>query len=195
VCGARLYSGASSPADVQGGMLVGGVLVRAWLPVCDSINEWIISQDSQLLGLPQWAVLLLFATALLLCHPFTPNEPRSWTAFGYSIKAVVFGTTFILGSNYCAHYGCTNHHVALDTVPPSAGVVAKLLLRNSIGFATLASTWYVAAWAARQFLRLSKPYTGNMPCAPMLTRHIFCFAAIGVTTSAAAPLLFRTLGI
>eukprot|EP00965_Chrysotila_dentata_P148771 4912689-Pleurochrysis_carterae.AAC.1 len=122
-------------------MLVGGVLVRAWLPFSDCINDWIVGHDSQLWGLPQWAVLLLLSTVLLLIHPFTPNEPRSWTAFGYSVKAVVFGTSFILGSNYCAHSGCTNNHVALDTVPCSAAVLAKLAARNLLGFAMLATCW------------------------------------------------------
>jgi len=195
VCGARLYSGATTPADVQGGMLVGGVLVRAWLPFSDVINEWILSRDSRLLGLPQWAALLLISAALLLIHPFSPQEPRSWNALSYSSKAVVFGATFILGSNYCAHHGCTNDHVALDTAPPSLAVFSKLLLRNTIGFAALGASYAAAAAAAKHFSKLSKPYTTHIPCAPIMAKRAFCYATIGATISAGAPLLFGVLGI
>jgi len=195
ICGARLYSGSSSPADVQGGMLVGGVLVRAWLPFSDCINDWIVGHDSQLWGLPQWAVLLLLSTVLLLIHPFTPNEPRSWTAFGYSVKAVVFGTSFILGSNYCAHSGCTNNHVALDTVPCSAAVLAKLAARNLLGFAMLATCWYIAGGVSRRVTRSLSDEIQKRPCTPMLVRHTLGFATIGVCTSLGAPMAFRALGI
>ena len=66
VCGARLYSGVSSPADVQGGMLVGGVLVRLWLPICDMANAWIVDPASSLFGMPPWLALLGLATLMVL---------------------------------------------------------------------------------------------------------------------------------
>ena len=68
VCGARLYSGVSSPADVQGGMLVGGVLVRLWLPICDMANAWIVDPASTLFGMPPWLALLGLATLMVALY-------------------------------------------------------------------------------------------------------------------------------
>ena len=113
-CGARLYSGASSPADVQGGMLMGGIFVRIWLPLSDVASAWIVAPDAQLLGVPQWAVLIAIGILALLLHPFTPGEPRSWIAFAFSVKAVAFGYAFIVGSNLCARLQC-----AADVLGPA----------------------------------------------------------------------------
>ena len=113
VCGARLYSGASSPADVQGGMLVGGVLVRVWLPICEYVNDFLVARPL-IFGLPQWLFLGCVASFLMLIHPFTPGEPRSWIAFAFSVKAVAFGYAFIVGSNLCARLQC-----AADVLGPA----------------------------------------------------------------------------
>ena len=127
VCGARLYSGVSSPADVQGGMLVGGVLVRLWLPICDRANAWIVDPASTLFGMPPWLALLGLATLMVLLHPFTPRDQRSWTAIVYSVKAVAFGYSFIVGSNACMRHQC-----AAAAPPPldSAYALLLLLVRN-----------------------------------------------------------------
>ena len=142
VCGARLYSGVSSPADVQGGMLVGGVLVRLWLPVCDRANAWIIDPEATLLGLPPWLALACIAALMVLLHPFTPGDPRSWTAIAYSTKAIAFGYSFILGSNACVRLQC-----AAAAPPPlaSAAGLLLLLLRNLLGFCCLGVAWATPA--------------------------------------------------
>merc|ERR1712107_148460 len=142
--------GASSPADVQGGMLVGGVLVRAWLPICDSVNDWIVSPNSYLFGLPQWAALVVGGVLLLLVHPFTATEPRSWSAFGYSFKAIAFGICFIIGANGAATLGVNDYF--LDPAQPdlarafmlrlTLANTVRLVARNLLGFATLLALWH-----------------------------------------------------
>ena len=119
VCGARLYSGVSSPADVQGGMLVGGVLVRIWLPVCEDVNA-VLSSYSSLGGVPMPIALVILALAAMLVHPFTPGEPRSWTALAFSTKALAFATSFIIGSNLCAA-----HELCLTEQPAAPPPVAR----------------------------------------------------------------------
>ena len=195
VCGARLYSGASSPADVQGGMLVGGVLVRVWLPVCDVVNEWIVGHDSRLFGLPQWAALFLISATLLLLHPITPKDPRSWTALGYSVKAIAFGNSFILGSNTCAIRGCAHTALTLDGTPLSLVSVLLLMQRNLIGFGALAALWYLSCCVAGAVERRLRKQLPLWPCAPMLLRNVACFATMGVSTSLGVPLLFNSLGL
>ena len=39
---------------------------------------------------------LSLAIALMAVHPYTPGDARSWVALCYSIKAVAFGTTFLI---------------------------------------------------------------------------------------------------
>ena len=108
VCGARLYSGASSPADVQGGMLVGGLLVRIWLPVCEDVDAILTNLSADLMGIPTPALLVLLALGAMLVHPFTPGDPRSWTALAFSTKAIAFATSFIIGANTCASQSWCN---------------------------------------------------------------------------------------
>jgi membrane-associated phospholipid phosphatase len=191
VCGARLYSGVSSPADVQGGMLVGGVLVRLWLPICDQANAWIVAPDSQLFGAPQWLALLLLAALMVLVHPFTPNDPRSWTAIAYSVKAIAFGYSFILGSNACVRLSCA----AMLPKDSLLGVLT-LLLRNAVGFAALGLAWV----GSKQLLatRLEKGLRTLLPSQrflPVMARNLVAFSALGATISLGAPLLFQRLGI
>ena len=38
--------------------------------------------------MPPWLALLGLATLMVLLHPFTPRDQRSWTAIVYSVKAV-----------------------------------------------------------------------------------------------------------
>lgn len=196
VCGARLYSGASSPADVQGGMLVGGVLIRLWLPVCDTVNAWIAGEDfGWTSGFPQWAVLLMGGISLLAIHPFTPHDPRSWTAFGYSVKVCAFGTCFVMGANQCAQYGCSNHHLEELRLGHPARLAATLAVRNAVGFACLFCAYQAArtlSAACEQRVTALSPHT---PCLAPLLRHATVFSAVGVACSLAVPLLFKQIGI
>ena len=194
VCGARLYSGVSSPADVQGGMLVGGVLVRLWLPICDTANAWIVKPDAQLWGLPQWLVLLLVGATMLLVHPFTPNEPRSWTALAYSAKAIAFGTSFILGSNACLNaYHCD---AGADDVPtPRSLVPLVLLVRNLVGFALLGVAWLAAKRASARLEVPLRQLLPKQPLAPVMLRNAVTFGALGATISLGAPLALKNIGL
>jgi len=192
ICGARLYSGASSPADVQGGMLVGGVLVRLWLPISDMVNEWIVGSDSRLGPLPQWAVLLLISFALLACFPFTPNDSRSWAAFGYSVKGVAFANAFMLGSNFCAQRGGCAAELPASF---SLALAAQLSLRMLLGFALLGAVWFVATVTARAVEHTLYARLYKTPCAPVLIQNTLRFAALGISTSVGVPLVFRALSI
>ena len=111
VCAARLLTGGSSPADVQGGMLVGGVLIRIWLPICDVANDWIVDGARKTAGLSQWAVLVLGALLLMAIHPFSPKDRRSWVCIGHSTKVIAFAVFFIDGASTCTALECSNHHL------------------------------------------------------------------------------------
>merc|ERR1719487_2291766 len=80
-------------------MIVGGVLVRVWLPVCEDVDA--LLSAASISGMPNTVSLVPIALLLMLLHPFTPGDPRSWTALELSTKAVAFTTAFIIGSNYC----------------------------------------------------------------------------------------------
>ena len=192
VCGARLYSGVSSPADVQGGMLVGGVLVRLWLPICDRANAWIVDPEAALLGAPPWLALLAIATLMVLLHPFTPRDPRSWTAIVYSVKAVAFGYSFIVGSNACVRLAVT------AAAPPpldSAYALLLLLLRNVIGFCCLGTAWAAASLVSSRLERGVRKVLPRQRHLPKCLRNLFAFSALGGTISLGAPLVFQRLGI
>lgn len=201
---ARLFSGASSPADVQGGMLVGGVLVRVWLPICDSVNDWIVGDDSYLLGLPQWAALLSGAALLLAVHPFTLSERRSWSAFGYSFKAIAFGTAFIIGSNGAAIWGVNDYFLAPTsptltkafTLQLGLTDTARLLARNLLGFATLLALWHTSKFVSQLLeARLLRSAPAPKAVVPNLMRHAVTFSTMGLATSLGLPLAFRALQI
>ena len=173
-CGARLYSGASSPADVQGGMLMGGIFVRIWLPLSDVASAWIVAPDAQLLGVPQWAVLIAIGILALLLHPFTPGEPRSWIAFAFSVKAVAFGYAFIVGSNLCARLQC-----AADVLGP-AGTDLWVPLTDVRVLARCAA-------ARQRAARRHAPRPVARPhCPAPSTAAAGCSRAIGSTTARAA---------
>merc|ERR1719395_212278 len=174
VCGARLYSGVSSPADVQGGMLVGGVLVRLWLPICDMANAWIVDPCSTLLGMPPWLALLGLATLMVLLYPFTPRDQRSWTAIVYSVKAVAFGYSFIVGSNACMRHQC-----AAAAPPPldSAYALLLLLVRNVLGFCCLGAAWVTASLVSSRLERGVRKVLPRQLHLPKCLRNLFTFSA------------------
>jgi len=58
-----MYLGVHSPADTQGGMIIGVIFLRLFLSVCDNINSWILS------GVNVPIIMHLSATALILVHP------------------------------------------------------------------------------------------------------------------------------
>jgi len=193
VCCARLYSGVSSPADVQGGLLVGGVLVRVWLPICDAVNDWIMS-GSSCGGLPQWAALLMLACALMAVHPFTPGDARSWVALSYSVKAVAFGTSFLIGAQECQRHQLTNM-LPMTATLRNAGVVA---LRNFVGYAGMFVTWRVSravsAFLEARLIESVALFRGK-PCAPRLLRSAIVFSTMGAMVSYGAPALMRFAGL
>ena len=194
VCGARLYSGVSSPADVQGGMLVGGVLVRIWLPVCEDVATALSSSDI-LFGLPSPIFMCVAALLLMLMHPFTPGDPRSWTALAYSTKAVAFATAFIIGSNHCASVEWCSP--AARAVPAAATYVLALraVLRCVVGFAMLAVGTYTAAAAARLVEPQLQAAMPTKKCAAPIMRNLFVFAANGAMVSIGVPSLLKHLSL
>lgn len=59
----RMYLGVHSPADTQGGMIIGVIFLRLFLSVCDNINTWILS------GVNVPILMHIFSMCLLLIHP------------------------------------------------------------------------------------------------------------------------------
>lgn len=194
VCGARLYSGVSSPADVQGGMLVGGVLVRVWLPICEDVNTF-LNDTPDALQMPQWAFLALLAILLLLIHPFSPGDARSWTAIAYSAKAIAFAATFIAGSKACGnHEWCAASRSSWEP-SYSLASAAGLLVRCTVGFALLG----VGAMGASSVssivegqLRQTLP---TKPCAPPIARNLAVFAVLGAMVSVGVPAALTAAGL
>ena len=200
VCGARLYSGVSSPADVQGGMLVGGVLVRIWLPVCEDVAA-ALSSSERLFGLPPPLFMLLGALGLMLIHPFTPGDPRSWTALAYSTKAIAFATAFIIGSNQCASSEwCTP---LAGAAPPVEGTLAaswpllvpalRVVLRCTIGFGMLGVATYAATLASKLLEPQLKATMPTKKCAAPIVRNLLVFGATGAMVSLGVPALLTYL--
>jgi membrane-associated phospholipid phosphatase len=194
VCGARLYSGVSSPADVQGGMLVGGVLVRAWLPICEDVSA-LLAPQPLVLGMPQWAFLLVAAAGLLLVHPFTPGDPRSWTALAYSAKAISFATAFVIGSNTCANNSWCAVSRSSWVAALSLASVAGLALRCAVGFALLFACNVGAARVAALVEAQVAALLPSKPCMPPIARNLFVFTVSGVVISLGVPTAFTAAGL
>jgi len=194
VCGARLYSGVSSPADVQGGMLVGGVLVRTWLPLCESINLFLSSRDD-VAGLPQWAFLTMVALGLMLLHPYTKGDPRSWTALAYSAKAIAFATSFIVGSNTCARREwCVASRSSWEAALTLEST-ATCALRCTIGFALLGLGSLLADAVSKLLTAQLKVLMPTKPCAPTIARNAAVFGATGLIISLCVPAVLTALGL
>ena len=194
VCGARLYSGASSPADVQGGMLVGGVLVRVWLPICEYVNDFLVARPL-IFGLPQWLFLGCVASFLMLIHPFTPGDPRSWTAIAYSAKAISFATAFIVGSNSCAENAWCAASRTTWVAALTFTSISGLVVRCAVGFAII----FIAGIGAANFstlfearLKLAFP---NKPCVGPIARNIAVYTTYGVMVSLGVPAVLTAAGL
>jgi len=190
VCGARLYSGVSTPADVQGGMLVGGVLVRIWLPGCDD-GEALLSFGSRgLYDTPKSAVLILIALVLMLIHPFTPGEPRSWNSLVVSTKAIAFATAFIIGSN--------SYSIAASAAAPAptlASGALLLALRNAIGFACLYFSNMISRAISSFGEDAARALLPAKPCAPKIVKSAVVFTASGLMVSYGVPTLLHRMGL
>lgn len=76
ICGSRLVAGAASPADVQGGMMLGALLVRLGLPWHEALAEWLADPRATVLGAAPELVLPLLGLGVLLLHPVTPTDQR-----------------------------------------------------------------------------------------------------------------------
>jgi len=188
VCGARLYSGASTPADVQGGMLIGGILVRIWLPVCEDVDRLLSASDT-LAGMPLATCLPLLAIFLMLLHPFTPGDPRSWSALAASTKAVAFTTSYIIGSNACAAQPWC---AALEPQPQSP---LQMVVRSVVGLAMLFAASYLTAAAVRTTEPLLRDAMPTKPCAPRLLRSGAVFTANGLMVSMGVPAALAAAGL
>lgn len=206
VCGARLYSGVSSPADVQGGMLVGGVLVRIWLPVCEDVNALLVG-NAFFFGVPRGVALSVFSCCIMLLHPFTPGDRRSWTALIYSTKAVSFGNAFILGANQCSELDwCVQTVPSLPSLPPTSlgsawellYAIAHLLMRNAFGFAMLAlaaaAVSGVSAYGERSLRAALPDGSASQTCAPRMLRNAAMFTSTGFMVSLGVPVLLKYVG-
>ena len=197
VCGARLYSGVSSPADIQGGMLVGGVLVRIWLPVCESVSRALSSRRCRRRACRSGAFLFLLGAVLMLVHPYTPGDPRSWTALAFSTKAIAYAATFIVGSNTCASHPVCSASYAGWSASVALGLpgAARIAARIGVGYALLGFA-SVAATSASSFvegqLRIALP---SKPCAPMIARNFAMYAAAGAIVSMGAPTVLSVTGL
>lgn len=193
VCGARLYSGVSSPADVQGGMLVGGVLVRIWLPVCEDVSIALSSQ-ADFFGLRYWAFLILLAAFFMLIHPFTPGDPRSWAALAYSTKAVAFATTFIIGSNACADQAWCSFDSRAEPAPSwGAWPALRLVVRSTIGFAILGASALIATKASQLMEPAVQATLPKKPCATPILRSLVTFSNAGLVVSMGVPAVITYL--
>jgi hypothetical protein len=76
ICGSRIVAGAASPADVQGGMLIGSMLVRLGLPWHEALTAWLSDPHATVLGAQPELLLPVLASALMLLHPVTPTDGR-----------------------------------------------------------------------------------------------------------------------
>jgi len=185
VCGARVYLGVSTSADVQGGMLVGGCLVRLWLLVCDVINDWIVSPSAYFFGIPQWAFALGLPVLLMIIHPISLEEEASWANFHSSVKATSFCATFTIGSNGAAlHYACTMATFSFELTLVN---VAFWCLRMTIGFVLLGAAYQgieaIDRFAVKRYL------APKYPVAAQLLRNTGLMTTMGFMVSLFVPMV------
>jgi len=140
-------------------------------------------------------LLLLIAASLLLVHPFTPRDPRSWTALAYSAKAIGFATAFVVGSNTCAvNTWCAASRTSWDAALTLASA-AELALRCAVGFTALFAANFSATSVAASVEAQVKTLLPSKPCMPPIARNLFVFGVNGMVISLAVPALLTAAGL
>lgn len=130
----RVYLGVHSPADVQGGMMLGAVVLRLWLSVHRSLHAWVVGGGFSDHGVPvtldTTLVVTVAAAAAVLAHPVV--VPRS-TTFLESVAIVGFAHGFVLGAiamrGNAADACEPAHHTAANVA--ACAVVGGLLIFTS----------------------------------------------------------------
>merc|ERR1711988_220355 len=196
ICGSRIYFQVCSPADVQGGMLLGAGLLRLWLPVSSDALLWIRNPASELVGPPVWLALPCLAVLLLLCHPLVEGEQRSLRSLMASISAIAFVHTFIVGT-WLLCLGSGPQMLPLHSVG-----VGQLLARNVVGFATLLLAHTLLCRVA---LRLMVAVAGLLKSkkGPLVEPKILIslggrflsYSGMGLVVSYLVPLMLTRMGI
>lgn len=88
ICFSRMYLGVHSPADVQGGMLLGALQLRVWLATCDGLEESIMASEQGVLS------MIAITAVFLMLHPKV--RPGTYTQ-EESVCLVGFVCGFIAG--------------------------------------------------------------------------------------------------
>jgi len=141
------------------------------------------------------AFLALLAAALMLIHPFTPGDRRSWTAIAYSAKAVAFGTAFIAGSNACASAEwCAASRSSWSAALTLASMLS-LTIRCVVGFALLAAASFAASQASTLVEARLRTALPSKPCAAPIARNLAVFAVNGVVVSLGVPAALTYAGL
>lgn len=126
----RMYLGVHSPADVSGGMIIGVVILRAFLFVCDSINAWILASANVPI------VMHALSFVCLLLHP------QSNSTFTFAETTSILGwLTGILSGNQISQ-------INSDTLSTLSDGIASLT-NSSIFF----SNNYWAAFSTQAILK------------------------------------------
>lgn len=113
----RLYLGVHSPADVQGGMILGGILLKLYFFVGDDLLLSLLTSTSNVFS---WSLLAAFFFLLILPRPSKPFVNYTYlevvTLAGF-LQGFLTGSWLRWGSETVVTYGATN-----------------LILRNLVGF-------------------------------------------------------------
>lgn len=189
----RMYLGVHSPADVSGGMIIGVIILRAFLSVCDSLNDWILT------GANVTLTMHLASFALLLIHP---QCHRTFT-FAETTSILGWLTGILSGNNMSgldSSVFASSPDLATADYWMLAIAIAKPLARFVLGLGITVPIYL----ASKKLLVLAIFGSGyKAPTPPRKTDFsfwetmvkFFSYSTIGWTTTYVAPLLFTQIGL
>eukprot|EP00744_Colponema_vietnamica_P011526 GILI01016213.1.p1 GENE.GILI01016213.1~~GILI01016213.1.p1 ORF type:complete len:398 (+),score=102.19 GILI01016213.1:126-1319(+) len=187
VSASRLYLGVHSPADIHGGMIVGGLLLQVWTSFCEDFDRLLFVTSS---------TIFVFLAATVVIGSFWALVPKPQGSYqSYEETVIVIGSLygFILGCKLRGEFAMV----------PSSWLL--LGLRAVLGFLAIICTYFVIKYSTRAFFgalcprRKQKGEDAHDDEDPYSVSDylskFFTYGSLNFCAAYLAPLLFRALAI
>jgi len=203
-----MYLGVHSPADITGGMVIGAIILRIFLSISESIDNWILTGHN----VPMIVITTTFF--LLSIHPQT--TPATYT---FAETATVLG--WISGNLLGSWFKCPDQ-TRFVIFPPDAFIgeeaqtiigtclilityLWKPVFRFLLGLLLIAITYFVVKKLTSFFLqtmgliKIQNQATKTKPSRDLTISEalvkLLTYGSMGFMTSAGVPIVFDSLNL